>query len=143
MIRRLLALIATVVVLLGVIATPAAADKPYLLPEGYIEYRINPCTDELHEINFSVMYRHHEHPNSAVRTMVPSTARGITSDGYRLVKATETTVVNRSGRSVSAMMLFRNDDGRMIKLHRTTVWTATTQSYRVLRVNSSCLGPRN
>ena len=81
--RRSLTVLAAVAVLVGVMAVPAAADKPVVFETGeFTVTDIDPCTGLLHDLTFNVTIYDHFHKNNIV-TKIDKV--GTTDSGYVLI----------------------------------------------------------
>jgi hypothetical protein len=108
--RRSLTLLATVMVLIGLIAAPAAADKPTVIGPITNEFSdFDPCTgDEMGiTITFTV-FEHQGHNHNFVGRLGERT--GETSNGYVLIGGHDNFQGNENGASGGFKDVWRNPD---------------------------------
>jgi hypothetical protein len=111
MMRRLLTLLATLIVLIGLIAAPAAADKPAEI--GPITNgpfpNIDPCTGDLIEVTMTfTVFVHEGHNNNFVLQVGERT--GSTNSGYVLIGGHNNFRANNNGESASFKDVWSNPD---------------------------------
>jgi hypothetical protein len=109
--RRLLTLLATVMVLVGLIAAPAAADKPAEI--GPITNGpftdTDPCTDDPMEVTITfTVFAHEGHNNNYVDRLGERT--GSTDSGYVLIGGHDNFRENNNGVSAGFRDVWRNPD---------------------------------
>jgi hypothetical protein len=107
--RRSLTLLATVMVLIGLIAAPAAADPPTEAPFLAEFTDVDPCTGL--EMDITVMgtfFDHIGHNNNFVGRIGERT--GFTSSGYVLVGGHDNFRANKNGVSGTFKDVWRNPD---------------------------------
>ena len=106
--RRSLIILAAAAVLLGVMAVPAAADKPVVtvIPEFTVT-DIDPCTGLFHELTFNVTIYDHVHKNNAVTKI---DKEGTTDSGYVLVGGSHRIVGNNNVFTINYKDVWRNPD---------------------------------
>ena len=117
--RRSLTLLTVVVVLIGLIAVPAAADPPTIEPqEPFTFTAVDPCTGFEHDITVTITFFDHlGHNNNAV---LRDTDRiGSTTSGYELLGGQFHLVdVFDTGFRLSQTDVWRNPDtGDMYQFH--------------------------
>jgi hypothetical protein len=104
--RRSLMLLATVMVLVGLMAAPAAADKPTQIgPFQDVFVDADPCNGTLQEITLNITLFEHQHKNNFVGRSVLT---GSTDAGYILTGHHETFVQNKNGERVNFKDMWRN-----------------------------------
>jgi hypothetical protein len=102
-------LLATVMVLVGLMAAPAAADKPTEYPFSGGGTEIDPCTGlEMDVTVMGTFFDHEEHNNNFVGRIGERT--GFTSSGYVLVGGHDNFRVNKNGVSGTFKDVWRNPD---------------------------------
>jgi hypothetical protein len=139
--RRSLTLLVTVGVLIGLMAAPAAADKPTnFQPDPVVFYPINPCTGLVHEVTVNVDVFEHQggHPNGgfvgrAVRT-------GSTSDGYVMEHGREVQMANGNVFVNPFKDFWRNDDGSKFIAQGVFIVDIKNDEVQVDRFSLRCLG---
>ena len=139
--RRSLTLLATIAVLIGVMAAPAAADKPVnFQPPPSVFDALNPCTGLEHKvtIHFDVYEHQGDHPNGgfvgrAVRT-------GSTSDGYVMERGREIQMANGNVFVNTFKDLWRNDDGSKFIAQGAFVFDIKNDEVQVDVFSLRCLG---
>lgn len=120
--RRSLTLLASIVILTGLIAAPAAADPPTVF--GPFEFSfdgVDPCTGEDHEgtLSFTV-YSHEDHANNLVGRVETT---GTTDSGYVLVGGYNHFQDNENVVTTGLKEVWRNPDtGAMMQ---------TTERFRI------------
>ncbi len=111
--RRSLTLLATVAILIGLVAAPAAADKPteYRIPtEGFLEWDdFDACTGEPMHVKVYLTVREHAHRNNVVGI---AKGFGTTSTGYVL-----------SGSPNPLMITGSWDEQEFVATGFTDIWT--------------------
>ena len=107
--RRSLMLLAAVMVLIGLVAAPAAADKPVQLgPFQEVFVDVDPCTGELMEVTLNfTFFEHSGHNNNFVGLVVTT---GSTDSGYVLTGHNELLVQNKNGVSYGRKYVGRNPE---------------------------------
>lgn len=108
--RRSLTLLATVMVLIGLVAAPAAADKPEVFGPFTNEFSdFDPCTGRLMDISITFKaFGHEEHNNNFVGRLGERT--GFTNTGYILVGGHDNVRENKNGESSGFKDVWRNPD---------------------------------
>lgn len=108
--RRSLTLLATVMVLVGLVAAPAAADKPTVLGPFTNEFSdFDPCTGEEMDIELTfTVFEHQGHNNNFVVRLGERT--GETSAGYILVGGHDGFRANTGGEFGSFKDVWRNPE---------------------------------
>ena len=134
--RRTLTLLATVAILIGLVAAPAAADKPipitFTFTEGVLD--VNPCTGA--EIELYLTFEGYEHghlddpftqddfahQNNYVRG--GAFTSGYTSDGYVLDHGREHWMINDNHKNRTLIVTFHNmwSNGEGSKFAGNGVW---------------------
>jgi len=104
--RRSLTLLATVAILIGLVAAPAAADKPTEIPylDEFTDF--DPCTGEEMDVTVEGTIFLHEHKNNLVHRLGERT--GSTSSGYVLIGGHDNFRENNNGVYVSFKEVWRN-----------------------------------
>ena len=88
--RKPLTLLATVAVLIGLVAAPAAADQPRTQEQTYLDDDAwDPCAGEVMVETIRVVSAVHEHKNNIVET---AKVTGSTSSGYELLRSPDIVV---------------------------------------------------
>jgi hypothetical protein len=109
--RRLLTLLATVMVLVGLIAAPAAADEPAEIgpfTDGPFS-DFNPCTGDPMEVTITfTVFVHEGHNNNFVVRLGERT--GSTDSGYVLIGGHDNFRENNNGVSAGFRDVWRNPD---------------------------------
>ena len=107
--RRSLTLLATVMVLVGLMAAPAAADKPTVVgPFTDVFTDADPCNGVLQEITLNItLFEHQSHENNFVGRSVLT---GTTDAGYVMTGHHETFVANKTGVRTNFKDVWRNPD---------------------------------
>lgn len=139
--RRTLTLLTTVAILIGLVAAPAAADKP--IPINFDEptiFGVNPCTELPHEIQLRFEGYEHFHQNNYVRSGAFSS--GSTSDGYVMDHGREHWVISDSHNNHSLNVTFHNtwsnDGGSKFAVTGIWRWDFDTGENRY-RFNARCI----
>ena len=106
--RRSLTLLATVAILIGLVAAPAAADRPTEFP--YLdEFKdFDPCTGLPMDVTLEGTRFVHEHKNNLVDRLGERT--GSTSSGYVLIGGHDNLRITKNGVFVSFKEVWRNPD---------------------------------
>ena len=97
---------ATVAILIGLVAAPAAADKP--IPFSLVEdpiVEVNPCTGLENVTYITFEGYEHVHRNNYVRS---GSFSGYTSDGYSMDQGREHWVINDSHTNHTLNVTFHN-----------------------------------
>jgi hypothetical protein len=90
--RRPLTLLATVAILIGLVAAPAAADKPTEIVWPLITYEgWDPCTGEVMTETIQWIGNVHSHRNNVVET---AKVTGFTSTGYVMLSSPDVVMIN-------------------------------------------------
>lgn len=77
--RRVVTLVAVVLVMVGVMAVPAAADGEFTFRDSFTFEDINPCSGELQTVTINVLVQVHEHPDDL---FIRARRTGYTSTGF-------------------------------------------------------------
>jgi len=138
--RRSLTLLVTVGVLIGLMAAPAAADKPTnFQPPPAVFDAINPCTGQEHEVTINIdVFEHEGHPKDgfvgrAIRT-------GQTSDGYVMDHGREVQMDNGNVFVNTFKDFWRNDDGAKFIAQGVFIFDIRNDEVQVDRFSLRCLG---
>lgn len=135
--RRSLMLLAAVMVLIGLVAAPAAADKPVQLgPFQEVFVDVDPCTGELMEGTLNLtFFEHPGHNNNFVGRIVYT---GSTDSGY-ILKGHETFVPNKNGVRLRFNVMGRNPETGD-KMQRTRTFRMVGNSPEIFSVDLRCVG---
>lgn len=88
--RRSLTLLATIAILIGLVAAPAAADEPSTQVKTYVDPDAwDPCNGESMVETIDVVSAVHKHKNNIIET---AKATGSTSNGYELLRSPDIVV---------------------------------------------------
>ena len=142
--RRSLTLLATVAILIGLVAAPAAADKPtkYRIPPvGFIEWDdVDACTGEAMQVKVYLDVSEHIHGNN-----VTGIAKGFgtTSTGYVLSGSPNPLMIKGDWENIEFLMsvftdIWTKPNGDKMRVHSTFVLKGGVPQVDIL--TSSCIG---
>jgi hypothetical protein len=142
--RRSLTLLATVAILIGLVAAPAAADKPaeftweFQFPRDNPDFPvIDPCTGEDMIIDVQLVIREHQgHPNNLTRL---AKGYGTTSSGYVLSGSPDHFMENDKLLVNTFSDMWRNP-GTGAKMHMLSVFVMKDGEVQVDRWETWCVG---
>ena len=123
--------------LVAVLAAPAAADKPAAFTDSRTFTDVNPCTNQEHEITLNLEGTVHEHRNNVV---VKQHRSGSTDDGSTMIAGTDTFVLNGNGDKVTFVDQWRNPAGYKYMVHGVFKFNANKGELVVANFSIRCIG---
>jgi hypothetical protein len=127
-------------VMIGLMAAPAAADKPVNFQDSDSFWDVNPCTGEDMYVTLFADVFIHEHPNNFVVRVVRT---GTTSTGDVMDHGIETQVANGNVEAGRFTDQWRNEDGSKFVVQGVFVFNLNRGEVQVDRFSLRCLGAPN
>ena len=137
MFRKLIGVLAALLVISTVYIPQAGADQPAQFEVSVTFPDVNPCTGSDIDITLNLVIKEHEHRNNFVATLQRT---GSTSDGFVMQSGTESYVETPNGARGSFMDQWRGPDGQKFRVRGVFVFNDNQGDLKTDQFSLLCIG---